>query len=462
MRLLNIEKMASWRFTSTFLWMSLATIQIVTSYEIPQIPQTPNAEILLAPRTLTGGTHSRFVHCLWGQRSHLRPDLQHRSRRPQSARIPTCYWLLLLSGDVERNPGPVCRPCASSRSPSEVNRHLLPSGSEAAKLNCLVGTDDSLVISHLNVRSLVPKKDEVQLFLQEHKYAHVLGLSETWLNDNIPTGELAVAGFRSYRRDRGSGRGGGLLVYVSECVTSIRRSDLEDTDLEILWIEVKLRKTKLLICNVYRPPDAKASWMDSMAVMVEKAVAEKAPVVIMGDFNCDMLLHDSKCVKLEDMMSDYGLLQMVREPTRVTQTSRTQIDLMFTTDDIGAVLGRVGCLELGLSDHSLIYGVVTGCGKRGVNTMRLVRCFSKCNLERLVAELDAAPWQVMDTLDDMDSKWDYWKMLFWKIVDFHVPLKKARVRVKTLPWITRELRVLMRTRNYHCKKAKKTGSITKS
>ena len=440
--------------------MSLAIIQTVTSYEIPQIPQTPNVEILLAPRTLTGGSHSRFVHCLWGQRSHLCPDLQHRSRRPQSATIPTCYWLLLLLGDVERNPGPVCCLCASSRSPSEVNRHILPSGSEAAKLNCLEGTDDDLVINHLNVRSLVPKKDEVQLFLQEHKCAHVLGLSETWLNDNIPTGELAVAGFSSHRRDRGSGRGGGLLVYVSECVTSIRRSDLEDTDLEILWIEVKLRKTNLLICNVYRPPDAKASWMDSMVVMVEKAVAEKAPVVIMGDFNCDMLLNDSKCVKLEDMTSDYGLVQMVREPTRVTQTSRTQIDLMFTTDDIGAVLDRVGCLELGLSDHSLIYGVVTGCGKRGVNTMTLVHCFSKCNLERLVAELDAAPWHdgVMEALDDMDSKWDYWKMLFWKIVDSHVPLKKARVRVKTLPWITRELRVLMRTRNYHCKKAKKTGS----
>ena len=34
-------------------------------------------------------------------------------------------------------------------------------------------------------------------------------------------------------------------------------------------------------------------------------------------------------------------------------------------------------------------------------------------------------------------------MLFWTIVDSHVPLKKARVRVKTLPWITRELRVLI-------------------
>ena len=41
---------------------------------------------------------------------------------------------------------------------------------------------------------------------------------------------------------------------------------------------------------------------------------------------------------------------------------------------------------------------------------------------------------------------------------FPCTLKKARVRTKTLPWITRELRVLMRARNYHCNKAKKSGS----
>ena len=184
-------------------------------------------------------------------------------------------------------------------------------------------------------------------------------------------------------------------------MTSIQRQDLEDADLETFWIELRLKKTKILICNVYRPPDAKGSWTDSMAVSVEKAVAEKVPVMIMGDFNCDMLLHDSKSQRLEEMMMDYGLVQMVREPTRVTQTSETQIDLMFTTDgnDNGAVLDRVGCVELGLSDHSLIYGVVNGCVKRRVNTLRMVRCFGKCNLEKLVADLDAAPWQVMDTFD---------------------------------------------------------------
>ena len=49
----------------------------------------------------------------------------------------------------------------------------------------------------------------------------------------------------------------------------------------------------------------------------------------------------------------------------------------------------------------------------------MVCCFGKSNLEKLVADLNAAPWQVMATFDDMDNKWDYWKMLFWKIVCIH-------------------------------------------
>ena len=99
------------------------------------------------------------------------------------------------------------------------------------------------------------------------------------------------------------------------------------------------------------------------------------------------------------------------------QTSETQIYLMFTTNgsDNGVVLDCVGCVELGWSDHSLIYGVVISCVRRKVIILRMVHCFGKCNLEKLVTDLDAAPWQEMDTFDDMDSKWDYWKMLFWKL-----------------------------------------------
>ena len=46
--------------------------------------------------------------------------------------------------------------------------------------------------------------------------------------------------------------------------------------------------------------------------------------------------------------------------------------------------------------------------------------------------------------------------MFNEIVDLHVPMKKARVRMKSLPWISREIRVLMRARSYYLTKAKKS------
>ena len=159
------------------------------------IPQMSNMRTLFAPRTLVEGSCSRFALCVWRQRSHLCPIHQHRLQRSRSATFPSCYWLLLLAGDVELNPGPERWPlCATHKIPVRKNQYLA-TVTAPEKLNCLEGADDALVIGHLNVRSLLPKKDEIQLFLQQHTCAFVFGLSETWLHDSVPTGELAVSGF---------------------------------------------------------------------------------------------------------------------------------------------------------------------------------------------------------------------------------------------------------------------------
>ena len=86
--------------------------------------------------------------------------------------------------------------------------------------------------------------------------------------------------------------------------------------------------------------------------------------------------------------------------------------------------------------------------------IRLVRDFSRCDPKKLNEELSAAPWQAMDSLDNIDAKWHYWKALFLDVFD--ASLKRACVRKKTLPWITWETRALMRACNYHCTKAKRT------
>ena len=43
----------------------------------------------------------------------------------------------------------------------------------------------------------------------------------------------------------------------------------------------RLKGLRVLICNVYRPPNMQAAWMDSLALMLERAVLDN--VAIVGD-----------------------------------------------------------------------------------------------------------------------------------------------------------------------------------
>ena len=88
--------------------------------------------------------------------------------------------------------------------------------------------------------------------------------------------------------------------YVSEDVKCVRRQDLERNWIEALWLEVKLLRKQLLVCNIYRPPDAKAEWMESLQEMVEYGIQEKKPTIMMGDFNCDMLRSNSSSQTNDD------------------------------------------------------------------------------------------------------------------------------------------------------------------
>ena len=290
--------------------------------------------------------------------------------------------------------------------------------------------DGSLVLGHLNIRSLINKLDDLQVFLENRSRGLVLGLSETWLDGSLLDADLEVPGFSLHRKDRNR-RGGGVTVYVSNDVKAVRRVDLKEVGIEALWIEVKTSKKRILVCNVYRPPDAQAEWIDELAGMIEHGVQEGNTVVVLGDFNCDMLRPNSHAPKLGMVMSEYGLEQLGNGPTRVTENSSTQIDLLFSMSS--EVFQHVGSEDPGLSDHSLIYGLLTCRVQGNKQELKKVRCLGKCDVEKLVSDLDAAPWSVMDALEDVDCQWDYWKKLFKEIVDSHVPLKKARVRMKSLP-----------------------------
>lgn len=70
----------------------------------------------------------------------------------------------------------------------------------------------------------------------------------------------------------------------------------------------------------------------------------------MGDFNIDMKVNNYIQGKLIRVMNSVGLKQLVREPTRIVNTSATIIDLFFSNMDMEVEI----CHEPKIMDHSAI------------------------------------------------------------------------------------------------------------
>ena len=70
-------------------------------------------------------------------------------------------------------------------------------------------------------------------------------------------------------------------------------------------------------------------------------------------------------------------------------------------------MDQVRCQETGLCDHSLIFGVLVDEVVERRHTLRMIKCFRGCDLEGFVEDLSSAPWNVMESLKDMDSQWEH-------------------------------------------------------
>lgn len=130
--------------------------------------------------------------------------------------------LLMLSGNIQPNPGPA-NTLQSLSTPSDFkNRH-------------------GLGFIHLNVRSLVPKMDMIKIWANTTK-TDIIIVSETWLKKSVPDKLILIEGYKVYRSDR-IGKGGGVAIYIkSKFTSSVTLSVTKAKQFDILAIKVKISK----------------------------------------------------------------------------------------------------------------------------------------------------------------------------------------------------------------------------
>ena len=204
---------------------------------------------------------------------------------------------------------------------------------------------------HANARSLFNKMSEIRL-LSRKTNAAVIAVTETWFDNSHTDSSVGIDGYCILRRDR-KGHGGGVCVYIREDIPFNVRPDLFNDDLEDLWLEILLTKSKPIYVSVCYRTDGNNNLLKCLETSLTK-LRPDCDFIVLGDFNLCLINGKTKlCKDYKTFFKFYNCKQLINSPTRVTDTTSSLLDHIFTNNS--DKINQSGVLPIGFSDHYITF-----------------------------------------------------------------------------------------------------------
>ena len=287
--------------------------------------------------------------------------------------------------------------------------------------------------------SLIPKLHEVKFIAQKTKAACIC-ISESWLNDSVPDAEVHIDNYCLQRKDRNR-HGGGVCIYIRSDLSFNIRSDLYHDDLEAIWIDLFLPKSKPILCGaIYRPPTQQNFYTILDLVCSRSRAFLEQETILLGDFNTDVSVN-SKVPLLQSFKSFINMFhfnQLICEPTRYCTTSATVIDLILVSEK--DKISQVGVINTSFSDHCLIYCTrkssksFFGCHNNV--TIRSTKQYDMKAFQNCLLNTDCSQILLSNNVNDA---WNNFRHLFLSVLDNVAPIKQIRLKQRSEPWIDNEI-----------------------
>ena len=215
---------------------------------------------------------------------------------------------------------------------------------QAANIDKNLFGKTSISVIHLNIRSLVKNLFKLEELLNELPITpEIIAVTETWLDSNrVNCIQLTDYNFLHVDSPNtkcdGSGLVGGVGLYVKKSLNVVQcdKYKLEMTGCENIWIEIAMEKDKQCIFGViYKHPKTNIShFQENLTKSIELLNKTKKKYYIYGDMNMNFLIASSNSAikSYFDNICSLGCMSVVQNPTRVTCSSATLIDHVYTND----------------------------------------------------------------------------------------------------------------------------------
>ena len=294
----------------------------------------------------------------------------------------------------------------------------------------------------LNTCSLPSKVPEIANIIRRKKPA-LFGICETWLDNEFNDNSIAIDGYTCVRRDRNR-QGGGVCAYIRHDLRFTNRTDI-DNGVEAIWLDFHLPRSKpFTVCIAYRPPSSR-DFYQKLGLCLSK-YSEQSEIIILGDLNADVqsVIPVPSRKDFDELCDDFNFTQLIEEPTRVTSTSSTCIDLILAKDPTR--ISRTEVIKIGISDHFLIScertNTVQSDKSRQVGhntlTVRSLACYSPA---ALIQGLERVDWNCVFLSTNVNNAWANFCTCFKTVLESVAPFKTIRVKKNNPPWFSSDIRM---------------------
>ena len=307
---------------------------------------------------------------------------------------------------------------------------------------------DLPVIINVNARSLNMEKVEELQVIVDYYDVSIACITETWFKDYMGSESLSLDGFCLERKDRDCRRGGGVACYIRNGVLYNRLCELEDCQLEVLWVKIMPKRLSrkfscILVGCIYFTQQTDFIRMRQHIIECMDAVIRRHPycgVILTGDFN---QLNDSFLKK------HYRFIQVVNTVTRaqaILDKIWMNMEELYSTP--------VSISELGRSDHNMILfkpKVKSQCDKGHV-TRVTIKCMGVNEKENFASALSKIRWEPLYRRRSCEEKYVYYHTIIAELMKMCFPSKCVTRHTADKPWITDSFRLLIRKRQkaYMC------------
>ena len=291
-------------------------------------------------------------------------------------------------------------------------------------------------ISHLNIQSMKDSSAELEAMLLNHKF-DILTLSETWLVENPALiKQMSFSGYQNFEYRNRANRGGGVGTYFKEGLEHRPRPDIEQKDPTIEHQWFEVKgKNSFMLAVFYQP-----SSVDSD----KRLWMQKFETLIAYVFTIwsgpIVITGDTNIDLLKD---DYNIAREFKETLErlglnqhITKPTRKGKSLI---DHVITNLPNIiheGVIPCDeMSDHDAPYIICKIRKPRFESRYKYIRIEKNFQPNLFKSDVEQLPFNLVYAFDQPEQQLDIFNELFLSCLNRHAPLVRQKITRPPAPWL---------------------------